>query len=198
MVILLSHTLESQTAFNIQQVVNTSEQNSFIESLHQRRALFQGDTSREIKDRLIDVARQHPEIYGQDAGDQWQQGNFATTILQAAEDGTLQSKFIFCFEKIFDQLFPYVIEQLPADQKTLLVYPAVSYKPKGVDRFIGWAVDPQDFGIEHMEEHERIAKEAAMHLSEAHNSWMRENQQQYDKFFDGATSLEVIQYIKGL
>lgn len=198
MIILLSHTFESQTAFMVQQVVNTTEQNAFIESLHKRRALHQGDESYEIKDRLVNIAKQHPEIYGEEVGAQWQRGDFTASITQAAEDGTLQAKFVYCFEQMFEQLFPYVIAQLPTDQKIVLVYPAISYKPEGVDHFIGWAVDPQDYGIEHMGEHERIEEQAATYLSNVHNNWMRENQQQYDKFFDGTTAQDIIQYIKGL
>jgi len=198
MIILLSHTFESQIAYTIQQVVNTREQNSFIELLHQRRALHRGEQPQEVRDHLIDVIKQYPEIYGQEVGHQWQQGDFSASIMQAAEDGTLKSKFVYCFEKMFEQLFPYVIAQLPTDQKIVLVYPAVSYKPQGVDHFIGWAVDPQDYGIEHMGEHERIEEQAATHLSNAHNDWMRENQQQYDKFFDQASIDDVIHYIRGL
>lgn len=198
MIILLSHTFESQTAYTIQQVINTPEQNSFIEFLHHRRALHQGDQDREVRDHLIEVVRQHPEIYGQEVGNQWQQGDFTASIMQAVQDGSLKSKFAYCFEQMFERLFPYVLDQLPTDQKIVLVYPVVSYKPQKVDHFIGWAVDPQDYGVEHMGEHERIGEEAATQVSNAHNEWMRENQQQYDKFFDGASIDEVIQYIRGL
>jgi hypothetical protein len=198
MIILLSQTLESQTAYTVQCVINTPEQNAFIEGLHQRRALFQKDHPQEIRYRLADIAKRHPELYGQETGDQWEQGNYTTSILQAAEDGSLQSKFIHCFETMYEQLFPYVIDQLPTDQTIVLTYPAVGYKPQGIDHFIGWAVDPQNYGIEHMEEHERIEKEAALSLSDVHNNWMRENQQQYDKFFDLASIDDVIHYIRGL
>ena len=118
--------------------------------------------------------------------------------MNAVEDGTIMPKFLYCFETMFEKLFPYVIGELSTEQKIVLVYPVISYKPQGVDHFIGWAVKPQDYGVEHMKEHEFIEHEAATHISEIHNDWMRENQQQYDKFLDQASIEEVIRYIKEL
>ena len=192
MVILLSYTFESQTAHIIQRAINTPQQDSLIEALHR------GDQKVEIRDYLIDIVKQHPEVYGHGVGDEWAQGNFSTSIIEAAQDGTLMDKFSFCFEKMFEQLFTEVIARLPSDQKILLIYPVISYKPQGVDHFIGWAVNDQEYGIQHMKEHEHIEKEAAIEISNIHNNWMRDNKQLYDKFFDQTSREEIIEYIKGL
>lgn len=197
MVILLSYTLESQAAHEVQRVLNTPQQQSFIEPLSHAHG-NSNNRMPEIRDYLVDIVKQHPEVYGEGVGDEWARGNFNTFIIQTAQDQTLMTKLSFCFEMAFERLFVNIIQQLPVDQKILLIYPVMSYKPQGVDHFIGWAVREQDYGIDHMDECEHIGEEAAIILSNTHNDWMRTNQQCHDKFFDQTSGEDVLQYIRGL
>ena len=190
MIILLSFTFESQTAHIVKQLINTTEQASLID-----RIFYQ---NRELRDYLIQNIIDHPEVYGESVCEAIQQKKYSQVISQWIENGSFINNFNYLFERLFNEMFKENISLLPPDQKIILTYPQITYKPEGIDHFIGWVVNSQEYGIQHMKDHENIDREAAIEISNLHNNWMRNNGSIYDKFFDQSSREEVIDYIKAL
>ena len=190
MIILLSFTFESQTAHIVKQSINTTEQASLIDNIFYQ--------SRELRDYLIQNIIDHPDVYGESVCEAIQRGEYSQVITQSIQNGTFIDNFNNSFDQLFNSMFQENISLLPPDQKIILTYPQITYKPEGIDHFIGWAVNSEEFGIQHMKDHENIDREAAIEISNLHNNWMRNNSSIYDKFFNQSSREEVIEYIKAL
>lgn len=71
------------------------------------------------------------------------------------------------------------------------------YYPKPVDFYtIGWVV-PKASG-DHLSEHERVEFDIAEKFIEHYNNYLRSNELFFDKFFDGNSIEEVLDFIKNL
>lgn len=102
------------------------------------------------------------------------------------------------FNGTYDKLLKTITYNLEntSGQHDLLFAMPFSY-PKPTDYFtIGWIV-PESDG-EHLNDHEKVSEHVAHRFIEKYNDYLRSNSMFFDKFFDGNSMEEVLDFIKNL
>lgn len=189
MIILLSYTFESQTAHEVTETLNTQQQMRLCESVY---------CGREFRDHLVETILTHPDQYSANLQQLVRNGKFNTIIEQVTHDQQLFDEVLKAFDQSYDKLFQ-ALDKFPKDQKIIVACPHKSAKPSNVDLFVGWAVRPEDYGIEHLSEHEQVTdSQVAVNISELHNKWMRDHISNYDLFFDQLSVEQVIGRLRNI
>ena len=186
MIVLLNYTFECKAVDDIKQRVCTP---SNIQALENR--LHQLGIA-DVRELMLKHIIKHPSIYGEQTVRLLDEQKYN----EATDLALRHSNVMYNMGHMFEFAYAEMYANIKSEDKFLITLPHITRRPMNVDVLVGWACPEEDYGLDHVDEHEGITQDRSINIMKIHNNWMRRNQLMYDVFFDGCTKQTVIDYLK--
>ena len=188
-IIVLVSTFESDLKHEIYEEFNSFETKSKIVEF------FNYDEG--IAKNVLDELKQNKEKYPHNSVELVESGEYSTFIKNVIDGGNFISVMDDLFVSVYGKIFEN-IKDTTFDEPALIDITHLGTKPSFCTHFVGWITNNDTSSIEHLAEHENIAGDYALQLINIHNTWLRNNKNKFDLFFDGTSKEEVLEQLKKL